>query len=182
MTFAVNYLAYFLLTQLLLDTLKAGAPARVVNVSSGAHRKATMDWEDLMGERRYDGWQAYCRSKLENLLFTYELARRLQGTGVTANAVHPGWVATGFAGNNGWKGRVWQFVARCLALRLEEGARTVIYLATSPDVAEVTGRYFVKEKEARSSPASYDEAAARRLWQLSAEFAHLLPQKPFRPA
>src|SRR5262245_10693520 len=113
MTFAVNHLAYFLLTHQLEGTLRESAPARVVNVSSEAHRRAQPDLDDLQAERRYNGWRAYCRSKLLNLLFTYELARRLEGTGVTANAVHPGWVATGFAGNNGWRGRVWQAVARC---------------------------------------------------------------------
>jgi NAD(P)-dependent dehydrogenase (short-subunit alcohol dehydrogenase family) len=175
MTFAVNHLAYFLLTHLLLEPLRAAAPARVVNVSSEAHRKATLDFDDLQGERRYNGWRQYCRSKLMNLLFTYELARRLDGTGVTANALHPGWVATGFASNNGWRGRLWQFVARCLALGPEEGARTVVYLASSPEVAGVSGRYFVKEREVPSSPASRDEGAARRLWQVSLGLTDLSP-------
>src|SRR5262245_17711398 len=94
MTFAVNHLAYFLLTHLLLDAIKSSDSARIVNVASGAHRRATIDFDDLMGERRYRGWQAYCRSKLANLLFTYELARRIEGTGLIANALHPGWVAT----------------------------------------------------------------------------------------
>lgn len=169
MTVAVNHLAYFLLTDLLLDTLQASGPARIVNVSSAAHRKATLDFDDLMGERRYDGWRQYCRSKLMNLLFTYELARRLEGSGVTVNALHPGWVATGFAANNGWKGRVWQFVAHCLAINAEQGARTVVYLAAAPEVAGISGRYFVREGEVPSSPASQDEAAAQRLWQASEE-------------
>jgi len=173
MTFALNHLAYFLLTHLLLDTLKAGAPARIVNVSSGAHRGATLDFDDLMGARRYRGWQAYCRSKLANLLFTYELARRLDGSGVTVNAVHPGWVATGFASNTGWRGRVLQLAARCLALRPEAGARTLIYLASSPEVAGLSGRYFVQERAVPSAPASYDETAARRLWDVSLELTHL---------
>jgi NAD(P)-dependent dehydrogenase (short-subunit alcohol dehydrogenase family) len=169
MTFAVNHLAYFLLTQLLLDVLKVSSPARVVNVSSEAHRKAVLDFEDVMGQRRYNGWQAYCRSKLANLLFTYELARRLAGTGVTVSALHPGWVATGFAGNNGWKGRVWQLVARWFALSPEDGARTVIYLATSPEVEGVSGRYFVRQEVVPSSASSYDETAARQLWKLSTD-------------
>jgi NAD(P)-dependent dehydrogenase (short-subunit alcohol dehydrogenase family) len=173
MTFAVNHLAYFLLTQLLQPRLEAGAPARVVNVSSEAHRKAGLDFANLMGERGYNGWRAYCRSKLANLLFTYELARRLDGTGVTVNALHPGWVATGFAGNNGWKGRVWQFVARWLAMSSERGARTVLYQATSPAVAAVSGRYFIREHEVPSSPDSYDHAAQRRLWQVSQELTSL---------
>jgi NAD(P)-dependent dehydrogenase (short-subunit alcohol dehydrogenase family) len=167
MTVAVNHFSYFLLTQLLLDTIKASAPARIVNVSSGAHHNAAIDFDDLMGERSYGGWQQYCRSKLMNLLFTYELARQLEGTGVTVNALHPGWVATGFGGNNGWRGWLLQLAARGFALTAEQGARTIVYLASSPDVAGTTGRYFVKEREARSSLASHDEAAAKRLWQVS---------------
>ena len=110
-TFAVNHLAYFLLTQLLLDTLQASAPARIVNVSSEAHRRATVDFDDLTGERRYGGWTQYCRSKLMNLLFTYEQNRRINGSGITVNALHPGWVATGFASNNGWRGLAIQLAA-----------------------------------------------------------------------
>jgi NAD(P)-dependent dehydrogenase (short-subunit alcohol dehydrogenase family) len=175
MTFAVNHLAYFLLTHLLLDALRAGAPARVVNVSSEAHRKAAIDFDDLQGERSYSGWRQYCRTKLMNLLFTYALARRLGGSGVTANALHPGWVATGFAGNNGWRGRLWQAAANLFAIRPEEGARTVVYLAASPEVAGVTGKYFVRERAVPSSPASYDEAAGERLWQVSLGLTHLAP-------
>jgi NAD(P)-dependent dehydrogenase (short-subunit alcohol dehydrogenase family) len=173
MTFAVNHLAYFLLTHELLGVLRAGAPARVVNVASGAHRGATLDFDDLKGERGYGGWQAYCRSKLANILFTYELARRLQGTGVTANALHPGWVATGFGRDNGWRGRLLRLAARVFALSPEKGARTVVYLASSPEVAEVSGKYFVRDRAVASSPASYDEAAARRLWQVSLELTGL---------
>jgi NAD(P)-dependent dehydrogenase (short-subunit alcohol dehydrogenase family) len=178
MTFAVNHLAYFLLTHLLLDALKAGAPSRIINVSSDAHQRTTLDFDNLMGERRYSGWRAYCQSKLANLLFTYELARRLAGTGVTANALHPGWVATGFAANNGWRGRLWQRVAGWFALSPEEGARTIVYLATSPEVATTSGRYFVRERAVPSSPASTDEASAKRLWQLSLEMIHLAPVAP----
>ncbi len=166
-TFAVNHLAYFLLTHLLLDTLKASAPARVVNVSSGAHRRATLDFGDLQGEHGYSGWQAYCRSKLENVLFTYELARRLRGTGVTANALHPGWVATGFGGHNGWRGALIRGLSRLFALTPEQGARTIVYLATSPDVANVSGQYYFQDRAVSTSPASYDEQAAERLWRVS---------------
>jgi retinol dehydrogenase-12 len=169
MTFAVNHLAYFLLTGLLLDVVKASVPSRIVNVSSAAHRGATLPFDDLMGRRRFRGWQAYKQSKLANLLFTYELARRLEGTGVTANALHPGFVATGFGGNNGWRGSALQMLARWLGLSAEEGARTIVYLAASPEVAGVSGRYFVKERAVSSSPASYDEAAQKRLWQVSEE-------------
>jgi NAD(P)-dependent dehydrogenase (short-subunit alcohol dehydrogenase family) len=169
MTVAVNHLAYFQLTLELLDLLKASGPSRVVNVSSRAHKRATLDFDDLMGSKSYGGWQAYCRSKLMNLLFTYELARRLAGTGVTANALHPGVVSTGFGLGNGWRGFLLRLASRLLAVSPEKGARTVIYLATSPAVAAVSGGYFVKDAATESSPASRDEAAAKRLWQLSLE-------------
>jgi NAD(P)-dependent dehydrogenase (short-subunit alcohol dehydrogenase family) len=173
MTFAVNHLAYFLLTHLLLETLQASAPARVVNVASEAHRKATLDFEDLQGERHYGGWRAYCRSKLANILFTYELARRLADSGVTANTLHPGWVATGFGRNSGWRGQLLHAAAQCLAISSEKGARTMLYLATAPEVAGISGQYFVRRRPIPSSPASYDEAAAKRLWQISLELTHL---------
>jgi NAD(P)-dependent dehydrogenase (short-subunit alcohol dehydrogenase family) len=173
LTFALNHLAYFLLTQLLLDPLKAGAPARIVNVSSRAHRSATLDFDNLQGERGYRGWQQYCRSKLMNLLFTYELDRRLRGAGITVNALHPGWVYTGFGGSNGWRGAGLQLLARFFAIGPEEGARTMIYLATAPAVAAVSGHYFVEEKAVPSSAASYDLEAARRLWEVSERMTHL---------
>jgi NAD(P)-dependent dehydrogenase (short-subunit alcohol dehydrogenase family) len=168
-TFAVNHLAYFHLTLLLLDRLKAAAPARVVNVSSRAHRGGKLDFDDLQGKRRYGGWQAYCRSKLENLLFTYELARRLAGAGVTVNALHPGFVATGFAANNAGAGSLLHLGARLFGRSPEKGARTIVYLACAPEPAGVTGLYFVDERPVQSSPASHDETAARRLWQVSLE-------------
>jgi retinol dehydrogenase-12 len=173
MTFAVNHLTYFLLTLSLVDLLEASAPARVVNVSSRAHQRAVLDFDDLQGKRRYSGWQAYCRSKLANLLFTYELSRHLQGRGVTANAMHPGWVATGFAANNRWPGRLIYHVAHLFALTPEQGAQTAIYLASSPRVTAISGQYFVKEKAVPSSAASHDEVAARRLWQVSQELTGL---------
>jgi NAD(P)-dependent dehydrogenase (short-subunit alcohol dehydrogenase family) len=169
MTFAVNHVGYFLLTHLLLDLLKRSVPARIVNVSSEAHRKATIDFDDLMGQRSYSGWRQYCRTKLMNLLFSYELGRRLEGSGLTVNALHPGWVATGFGANNGWRGAVWQFVSRCFAISPEAGANTVVHLASSPEVATVNGRYFVREQVVSSSAASYDEGARKRLWQVSEE-------------
>jgi NAD(P)-dependent dehydrogenase (short-subunit alcohol dehydrogenase family) len=173
MTFAVNHLAYFLLTNLLLDRLKAGAPSRVVNVASAAHRGVTLPFDDLTGQQAYSGWRTYKQSKLANILFTYELARRLAGTGVTANALHPGWVANGFGKDNGWKGRLLQAAAGLFALSPEAGARTVVYLASSPEAAGVSGRYFAREKAVASSPASYDEAAARRLWEVSEQLTGL---------
>jgi NAD(P)-dependent dehydrogenase (short-subunit alcohol dehydrogenase family) len=169
MTFAVNHLAYFLLTNLLLDTLKASAPARVVNVASNSHRGKHLDFDNLELKRGYNPGKAYGRSKLANLYFTYELARRLVGTGVTVNAMHPGFVATNMAANNGWLVRLFLPLVHRNSLTPEQGASTAVYLASSPDVEGVTGKYFVREREVDSDPVSYDEAAARRLWQVSEE-------------
>jgi retinol dehydrogenase 12 len=173
LTFALNHLNYFLLTQLLLDTLKASAPSRIVNVSSHMHHSASMNFDDWQGQRRYSGMSAYGQSKLANLLFTYELARRLEGSGVTVNALHPGMVATNFAANNGVLGRLARPFLNLVSISQEAGADTVIYLATSPEVEGVTGQYFVNRRPRHSSKESYDEATARRLWQLSEELAGL---------
>ncbi len=172
MTFALNHLGYFLLANLLLDTLKTSAPARIVNVSSYGHKAGRMNFDDLQFRQRYDGMQAYRQSKLANILFTYELARRLAGTGITVNALNPGLVATNFGLNNfglndGWSKNLLRRAYALVAISPEQGAQTAIYLATSQDVEGVTGKYFVKEKEAQSSPASHDRAAAARLWQVS---------------
>ena len=167
-TFALNHLNYFLLTDLLLDLLKASAPARIINVSSNAHEHARINFENLQGEKRYIGLEAYGQSKLANLLFTYELARRLEGSGVTANAVHPGVVATGFARNNGPVYNVGTWIAGQLFFRKpDRGAQTSIYLAASPEVEGVSGKYFVDCKAVASRPQSYDRAAAERLWKVS---------------
>jgi NAD(P)-dependent dehydrogenase (short-subunit alcohol dehydrogenase family) len=167
-TWAVNHLAYFLLTNLLLPMLEASAPARIVNVASDAHRRGTLNFDDLQGERHYSAWAAYSQSKLANVLFTYELARQLQ-RGVTANALHPGTVSTGFGKNNpGWL-RWGITLAGLFMIKAARGAETSIYLASSPEVEGLSGKYFEKCKETRSSPASYDEVAARRLWDISAE-------------
>lgn len=173
LTFALNHLNYFLLTNLLLEALKASVPARIVNVSSDAHRGAHINFDDLQNKHRYFGYQAYGQSKLMNVLFTYELARRLEGSGVTTNALHPGFVATGFAKNNGALFRLFMPLAQLGALSPEEGARTSIYLASSPEVDSVSGKYFTKEKAVASSPESYDEQSARRLWEISLELARL---------
>jgi NAD(P)-dependent dehydrogenase (short-subunit alcohol dehydrogenase family) len=165
--FAVNHLAYFLLTNLLLDQLKAGAPSRIINVSSGAHSGAQLDFDDLQGERGYDGNRAYSRTKLANILFTYELARRLQGTGVTANCLHPGVIGTQLLADYMGIPIAGRALARTFGASPEKGAETSIYLATSPDVETVTGKYFEAKRERRSSRESYDEAAARRLWEVS---------------
>jgi NAD(P)-dependent dehydrogenase (short-subunit alcohol dehydrogenase family) len=174
MTFALNHLAYFLLTNLLLDVLKASAPARVVNTSSELHKKAHLDFDDLQNARGYRGMDAYHQSKLANVLFTYELARRLEGTGVTANAFSPGLVATNLGMNNrGLSPLMKRLVDRLIGVSPEEGAQTGVYLATSPEVSGVTGKYFVKQEAVLSSPETYDEAIAARLWQVSAELTGL---------
>jgi NAD(P)-dependent dehydrogenase (short-subunit alcohol dehydrogenase family) len=173
MTFALNHLAYFLLTNLLLDHLKAADSARVVNVSSDAHRHAELDFSDLQGQHRYTGWRAYARSKLANILFTYELARRLEGTDIATNALHPGFVATNFGRNNRSITAALFRILQLAAISPEEGAQTIIYLASSPAVRGVKGQYFVKQQAVRSSQVSYDRAAAERLWQVSAELTRL---------
>ena len=172
-TFGVNHLGYFLVTKLLLDTIKASAPARIVSVSSGAHARGKMNFDDLQGERSYAGFGAYGQSKLANVLFTYELARRLENTGITANCLHPGVVMTGFGKNNsGMIGNlfgVFQAVGRPFLLTPEKGAQTSIYLASSPDVEGVTGKYFAKSREQQSNAVSHDQDVARRLWEVSEE-------------
>ncbi len=158
MTFALNHLAYFLLTNLLLDTLKTSTPARIVSVASSMQHRP--DFDDLQMRQGYDGWDAYGCSKYMNVLFTAELARRLQGTNVTANTLNPGYTATNFhraAGLN-MQGH----------LTPEEGAQTQLYLATSPEVAHVSGQYFDNKRPARSA-ALDDLDGARRLWEVSAE-------------
>lgn len=167
MTWALNHLNYFLLTLLLLDRLDASPAGRVVSVSSNAHVGGRIHFDDLQGEKSYSGWRAYAQSKLANILFTYELARRLQGTHITANCLHPGFVATNFAKNNGWLVRLAMPLVSLAAISPDEGAQTSIYLASSPEVENVTGKYFVRQKQAKSDPASYDEETARRLWEVS---------------
>jgi retinol dehydrogenase-14 len=170
-TFALNHLAYFLLTNLLLDRLVASAPARIISVSSRSHEGAKVDFNDLHNEHHYayGGYRAYGQSKLANLLFTYELARRLAGTGVTANAVHPGSVATGFGENNYGMMRVGMHIFHQFSLTPEQGADTVIFLASSPEVEGVTGKYWTNRTIVASSPESYDEAAQQRLWSISTQ-------------
>ena len=198
MTLALNHLGPFLLTNLLLDTLESSAPARVVNVSSSAHRDVRgFDFDDPQAMKRrrgpgtygrsnlssllftlflpqkHPGFLQYAQSKLANLLFTNELAKRFQGTGVTANALDPGMVASGFTAGNGAYGWFMRRWVGLLGKSAEEGAETSIYLATAPEVATVTGRYFVKRKEVLSSPSSRDESAARQLWRLSEELTRV---------
>jgi len=168
-TFQVNHLSAFLLTDLLRERLIASAPARVVTVSSAAHRAGAMDFDDLQLVRLYDGWSAYARSKLANVLFTYELARRLQGSGVTANTLHPGIVRSRFGHDNGLSTRVFMTLTQLppLGTTPRRGARTQVWLASAPEVAAVSGRYFVRCRARHSSRASRDAGAQRRLWEAS---------------
>jgi NAD(P)-dependent dehydrogenase (short-subunit alcohol dehydrogenase family) len=166
MQFAVNHLAYFLLTNLLLPELVAGTPSRIINVSSGAHTHATMDFDDLQAKQGYNPKLVYSRSKLANILFTYELSRRLGGTRVTANCLNPGVVATKMLAD--YTGvPVVGALARTFGATPAQGAETSIYLAVSPEVERATGKYFERKREIASSRESYDEAAARRLWEVS---------------
>jgi NAD(P)-dependent dehydrogenase (short-subunit alcohol dehydrogenase family) len=166
-TFAVNHLGYFLLTAELLDLLKSSAPARVVNVASDAHRGGHIHFDDLNLENGYSGWKAYGQSKLANVLFTYELARRLEGSGVTANCMHPGVVGTGlFNKVGGLAGRIVRLFKPFMRTP-EKGADTIIWLASSLEVEGITGKYFVDRKEQATNPESYDTAVAARLWEVS---------------
>ena len=168
MTWALNHMAPFLLTANLLDLLRASAPARIITVASAAHQGAVIDFDDLEGKKRFNGWKAYGQSKLANIMFTYELAHRLEDSDVTANCLHPGFVATGFAQNNGgWFAKVFAVMQRYLAITPEKGAETSIFLAQSDSVAPTSGRYFDKCKPVPSSKVSYDVTSQRRLWELS---------------
>ena len=163
-TFAVNYLAYFMLANLLLPALQAATPSRIINVASGAHAGGKLDFQNLQGERSYRMYSMYAASKLEDVMFTYALARRLLGTGITANTLHPGVVAT----------EIWRHVpildllSRWFMLSPEKGARTTVYLAASPDVATVTGKYFDKCEPKETTPLSRDQALQEKLWSASA--------------
>lgn len=179
MTFALNHLNYFMMTNLLLDVLvKTGTqhaqePARVVNVASDAHRGARMHLDDLQFEEGYSGRKAYNQSKLANVLFTYELDRRLDRDRVTANALHPGFVDTSLGKTHWLASLALSVIHLFFAKSPEKGAQTPIYLASSPEVKGVSGGYFIEKEPARSSPASYDEEAARRLWEISKEMTGL---------
>ncbi len=171
-TFGVNHLGHMLLTELLLERMKASAPARVIVLASDAHKGARegLDFDDLMGERSYGGWKAYCRSKLANILYTRALAKRLAGTGVTANSVHPGLVASGFAAPEDVKGaltRIGMVLVRPFMLTSEKGARTSIWLASASELEGKTGGYYAKCRPANLTSAAQDDAAAERLWTVS---------------
>ena len=168
-TFQVNHLSAFLLTELLRERLVASAPARIITVSSVAHRAGVLNFEDLQFERLYDGWSAYATSKLMNVLFTYELARRLEGTGVTANTLHPGIVRSGFGHNNGRVMRAFMTVTQLppLAVSVRRGARTQAWLASAPALEDVSSCYFVRRRARASSRSSRDPEHQRRLWNAS---------------
>lgn len=167
-TFALNHMSYFILTTQLLDTLKASAPARIINVSSGAHTRGKIPLDDLQYKRSYSSFSAYSDTKLANVLFTYELARRLEGSGVTCNCLHPGVVATGFSSQGGPPLFAW-FIKwfRAFLLTPERGAETTVYLASSPEVESVSGKYFIRSKVTRSSRRSRDDDLAKKLWEAS---------------
>lgn len=173
MTFALNHLNYFLLTHLLMPALKSAPKARIVNVSSDAQQRSPLSFDDLEFKKGYNGFRAYSQSKLLNMLFTYELARRLADTNITVNALHPGFVSTGFAANNGFFSRIVPVIARIVGVNEDKGAETSIYLASSPAVEGVTGRYFTNSKEQQSGFASYDTTAQERLWDLSEQMVGL---------
>lgn len=172
-TFALNHLSYFLLTNVLLDLLIESAPSRIVNVTSGAQSMGRIAFDDLQGERGYRGQAAYSQSKLANVLFTYELARRLEGTGVTANCVHPGVVRTGFGQEDPNVAYRLTWVARPFMRTPERGAETVVYLGSSPEVEGVTGQYWANRKPRSSAKRSYDPETARWLWEVSAQLTGL---------
>ncbi len=172
-TFAVNHVAPFLLTNLLLERLEASAPARVVTVASDAHRGNVIDFDDVSATGGYSAWRAYGASKLANILFTSELARRLDGSGVTTTCLHPGVVRTGFGRSGPWFVRLWFKLAGVVLLTPEQGADTAVWLATSPAVEGASGGYYVKRRLDEPSSAARDPEAATRLWRLSTELTGL---------
>jgi len=176
MTFALNHLAYFLLTNLLLDLLNKSNGSRIVNVASDAHHGLVINFDDIQNEKNYIGKVAYGKSKLANILFTYELARKLQDTKITVNALHPGGVATNFCKNNGifsWLKHIGAHVKAGNLKSPKKGAETTIYLATSSNVENTSGRYLFENREKKSSNFSYDQVAAKRLWEISMKMTGL---------
>ena len=169
-TFALNHLGYFLLTKLLLDLIKKGKNSRIINVASGAHIGATLDFDNLQGKNDYSGWAAYKRSKLMNIMFTYKLAELLKDTPITVNTLHPGFVRTRFGDNNtGIVGIGLNLVKKIGAISIKKGAETSVFLATSPTVKGVSGKYFVKCKPEKSSSSSYNKSDIDRLWRTTDE-------------
>jgi NAD(P)-dependent dehydrogenase (short-subunit alcohol dehydrogenase family) len=170
MTFALNHLSYFVLTNLLLKQMKPGG--RIVSTSSDAHRSAKLDFDDLQSQKSYGGFRVYSNSKLENILFTRELARRIKATGVTANCLHPGFVATSFGDNNGgWMEFAFGIAKKVGAISPDEGAKTIVYLASAPEVQGQSGGYYVKCALTPPTAAAQNDADAKRLWEVSAKLA-----------
>jgi retinol dehydrogenase-14 len=172
-TLAINHLAPFLLTNLLLERLEESAPSRVITVSSEAQRWGNMDFEDIQSTRKYRGFPVYGMTKLANIMFTYELAERLKGTGVTANCLHPGPVSTNFGKNNGGPMALFFRLGKPFMRSPEQGADTLIWLAVSPDVEGVSGKYFSDRKELEAKEIAYDEGARSRLWEVSEDLTGL---------
>jgi NAD(P)-dependent dehydrogenase (short-subunit alcohol dehydrogenase family) len=179
LTWAVNHLAPFALTTSLLDLLQASAPARIITTASAAHYGAQIPFDDLTADRSYAnmGYTRYGETKLANILFTGELARRLAGTRVTANCFHPGFVGTGFNHNNGGLMRLAMWIGELFARKPEQGAETLVWLADSPEVSSISGAYFVDKRRRSPSPAAEDMAQAKRLWQVSEEMLAIVPAR-----
>ena len=182
MTWALNQLNYFLLTNLLLDKIMASAPARIVNVASGAHYRGKIHFDDLNLERGYNGWKAYCQSKLANVLFTYHLALLMADSGVTVNSLTPGFVTTRIGHNTGLAIKpIVQLIQKMIGMSPEEGAQTIIYLASSPEVEGETGNFYIEKKSVKSSPISYNPAIAQRLWEVCEGMAGIkFREKPYK--
>ncbi len=171
--FATNHLGHFLLTSLLLDLLKTSAPSRIINVTSEAHRGAKIDFEDLMQEKKYSAFKAYHQSKLANVLFTYQLAKVLEGTGVTVNCLHPGVVRTGFGKDMGGLFSISVKLAGPFMMSPAKAAQALVYMASAPELENVSGKHFAKGKEKESSRESHDMHAAERLWQVSEDLTRV---------
>ena len=171
--FATNHLGHFLLTSLLLDLLKSSAPSRIINVTSDAHRGAEIDFEDLMQEKKYSAFKAYHQSKLANVLFTYQLAKVLEGTGVTVNCLHPGVVRTGFGKDMGGLFSISVKLAGPFMMSPAKAAQALVYMASAPELENVSGKHFAKGKEKESSRESHDMHAAERLWQVSEDLTRV---------
>ena len=173
MTFALNHLNYFLVTNLLLDLLGESSSARIINVTSGSHRSAEIDFNDLQITKKYLHFAAYGKSKLANIYFTYELARRLKESRITVNAVNPGFTATNIAREGNLLGKIFMPLARYFAIPREQGAETIIYLAASEEVEGISGKYFQEKEPIQTSPLSYDVDIAKRLWSISEKLTGL---------
>ena len=166
-TFAINHLGPFILTNSLLDLLKSSSPSRIINVSSSGHYRANFDLDNMQGEKKYSSFEAYCKSKLYNVLFTYELSRKLAGSNVTVNCLHPGFIPTNLFANSSFFYKAIVKILSPILIDAKSGSKTSTYLATSKDVENITGKYFVKCKPKQSSKISYDKSASKNLWDIS---------------